>query len=276
MGGDNVTRSVEQFRTNRGSRVHSTFKVTIVALMFLAASCSSTNEPETVSAQTADPDDVAPSTTAVPTTTVSTTTTTTTEPERRPFKGTVSGQPSYLVPGSYRSASLRADLTFEILETENRVRWNGFRDLEHQMLMLLTTPERVPGDDPSAVPGFSIVAPLQTLDVESAVEAILAATPSNGIPFFTAEPGQLVGIDATVVRGDLSQDIEFQSRGEWTVALPDGTKFVLLEQKERQYLMYVFELAGQTLIVEMNAHPEQFDLVLTEGLRVAETLRAAP
>lgn len=246
--------------------------MTIVTFMFLTASCSSTDQPETVSAQTADPDVVVTSTTAVSTTADSPTTP---DAERRPFKGTVSGQPSYLVPGSYRSASLRANLTFDIPETENRVRWNGLGDEEHQMLMQLTTPEPVPGADPSAVPGLSVVAPLQTLDVDSTVEAILAATPSNGMPFFTAEPGQFIGIDATVVRGDLSQDIDFRNNGVWLVALPDGTSFVLLEQPERQYLMYVFELGGRTLIVEMHAHPEQFDLVLTEGLRVAETLRAA-
>lgn len=248
--------------------------VVVAVTVMLAAGCSSADESAGETAEPLTSEATTSTTEPTTSTTAPTTATTADEVERRPFKGNVFGQPSYLVPGLYRSTSLRTDITFDIPETENRVRWNGLYDLEHQMVMLLTTPEPVPGDDPTAVPGMGVVAPNESAGIEVVVDAILAATPSNGEPFFTAEPGQFLGMNATVVRGDLSQDMEFRSTGEWSIELPDGTSFVLLEQPERQYLMYVFELAERTLVVHMDAHPEQFDLVVTEGLRVAETLRA--
>lgn len=197
------------------------------------------------------------------------------EVERRPFRGALGTQPTYLPPGLYTSNSLEVPIDFEVPETAARMRWMGLHDRARQMVVVLTTPEPVPGPDQSARPGFSVATPSDGLSVDQAVDAILTAVPSSGEPFFTAEPGQFLGNDATVIRGNLSQDIEFQNRGEWIIELPDGTEILTLEQPERTYLMYVLDLDGRTVIIEMNAHPDQFDLSLTEGLRMAETIARA-
>lgn len=197
------------------------------------------------------------------------------EVERRPFRGVVGGDPTYLPPGQYTSGALEVALDFDVPETADRTRWMGFYDRDRQMIMLLTTPEPVPGPDPTARSGLSIATPSAELSIEEITAAILDAVPSSGEPFFTAEPGQFLGNDATVIRGDLVQDIEFQNRGEWIIELPDGTEIVTLEQPERTYLMYVLELDGRAVVIAMNAHPEQFDIILTEGLRVAETVARA-
>lgn len=232
----------------------STLTLSVVALALVTACGGDENEADAespaVETTEAPPVTDPPTTTEAPTTTAPPTTLppTTEDAGPRPV------YPGKLEPDTYRNKRFETPIVFTI-EQE----WESMESRDSLLFF------RDPGDDAGLAPGD--VALLFTEADSSVDEVVEQIRTTPGITFGEPEPATITGLDGVVLSSDVAAE---EVNYGWLVDRDFGGNWYTMAGRQSE--VYVVDQDGRTLVVWLDATPEDWDAFHADAMALLDSV----
>ena len=251
--------------------------VTVACGALLAAGCASSavTDDASASGSPAPPEAAAtierstPTTTsAIPesTATPSTEVEVTVPPEPRPLRDGM-----VLTAGwTYATAEFDVPVRFTI-PSDVDGRWRVFDDHEWSVASILNPDPRnpeVPGDEQ---PGLALATVPEGVSVNEMIESMLSWGATEPDVQIDRSTGLLHGEEVQILRGTSAKE---GTHGAFVIRTsPEST--MRMSYGDRQFIMYVLTSGERVVLAKLEAHPLEFDLIVTNANAVLDSLEFA-